>query len=224
MSWIFFRLGVCAVEIANACGCAEVSISSMFFERIFCTKACFWCQYFVRKLYFGLEMFGAKISYKKRAGKTLKKLTSGCRFSSRQNVNKCQRANVIKRRQNVRCPGVNFTNVLFAPFSYESVLCSFFYYNLAFVIFRQRICIGANSACKCLVKLTTSVNFTGILQAAFLYKKCFAQFFVCYFLAKGNFLIKWWWNWLQELFMACKIGDVSSVTQLLDTRYIFHTI
>ncbi len=48
---------------------SQVSISSTFYAHIFCTKACFWHQNFVRMLYFEFKIFGAefrmKITHKK---------------------------------------------------------------------------------------------------------------------------------------------------------------
>jgi hypothetical protein len=56
------------------------------------------------------------------------------------------------------------------------VLCAFFLYiQFGFVIFWQKN-IGAKAACKMLLKLTADVNFTNILQAAFLSKSVFHSF------------------------------------------------
>jgi hypothetical protein len=54
----------------------QVSISSTFYKRVFCTKVRFWRQNFLQKLYFGFEIFGAKISYENFVQKTLMKLTT----------------------------------------------------------------------------------------------------------------------------------------------------
>ncbi len=55
----------------------QVSISSTFYTCVFHTKAHFWCQNFIRKLYFGFEIFGTRITYENCARKTLMKLTTG---------------------------------------------------------------------------------------------------------------------------------------------------
>jgi len=54
----------------------QVSISSTFYARVFCMKVHFYCQNFLQKLYFGFEIFGAKILYENCAQKTLMKLTT----------------------------------------------------------------------------------------------------------------------------------------------------
>jgi hypothetical protein len=51
----------------------QVSISSKFYERVFCTK--FWRQK-LQSFVLALRLFGAKILYEKRARKTLMKLTA----------------------------------------------------------------------------------------------------------------------------------------------------
>jgi hypothetical protein len=62
-------------------------------------------------------------------------------------------------------------------------------FQFGFVIFWQKD-LGAKAAHKMLVKLTTDVNFTNILQAAFSYKSFLRSFYVlsiwvCNFLAQG---------------------------------------
>jgi hypothetical protein len=54
-------------------------------------------------------------------------------------------------------PGVNFTNILRAAFSYKSFLHSFMCLQFGFVIFWQKY-LGAKAAHKMLVKLTPGVN------------------------------------------------------------------
>ena len=55
--------------------------------------------------------------------------------------------------------GVNFTNILRAPFSYESLLSSFSVDKLRFDFFWRKD-IGAKAARKTLVKLTIGLSFT----------------------------------------------------------------
>ena len=59
------------------------------------------------------------------------------------------------RRTNWQIPGVNFTNILCASFSYETVMNRFLYLVFVFVFFwRKKIAIEA--ICKILLKLTTA--------------------------------------------------------------------
>ncbi len=53
----------------------QVSISLTFYAHVFCTKARFWCQNFIQKLYFVFEIYGAKNSQVKFARKTLMRFT-----------------------------------------------------------------------------------------------------------------------------------------------------
>jgi hypothetical protein len=66
-------------------------------------------------------------------------------------------------------PGVNFINVLRAPFSYKSILGSFSLVTVKFETFRRKI-TGAKAAHKMLMKLTTGVNLINISRAAFFTK------------------------------------------------------
>jgi hypothetical protein len=56
-------------------------------------------------------------------------------------------------------PGVNFTNILSAPFSYKSFLRSFYVLTYWACNFWQKN-FGAKAAHKILVKLTPGGNFT----------------------------------------------------------------
>ncbi len=51
-------------------------------------------------------------------------------------------------------PGVNFINILHAPFGTKSLCKAFFYLHFGFLIFWGR-CIGLKAVCKMLMKLTT---------------------------------------------------------------------
>ncbi len=66
-------------------------------------------------------------------------------------------------------PCVNFTNSIGTAYPYWSVFWSFFLFCLqfGFLTFYQKN-IGKKGACKMLVKLTTFVNFSNSLRAAFL--------------------------------------------------------
>ena len=79
--------------------------------------------------------------------------------------------NVLRSRTRYAQPGVNFTKILQAAFSYKSVLSSFSLLRRHRVVFFCQKEIGAESAHKMLVTLTAGVNFTNILQAAFLYAR-----------------------------------------------------
>jgi len=84
--------------------------------------------------------------------------------------------------------------VLLSPSFYAwlfrmKVLCAnFLWLQIGFVIFLQKN-IDAKVACKMLMKITTGVNFTNILQIAFSYKSVLCSFsvhtvWVCNFLRK----------------------------------------
>jgi len=55
-------------------------------------------------------------------------------------------------------PGVNFINILRAPFTVESVLHSFSLLQFGFVVFGRKN-IGEKAARKMLMKLTTAIHY-----------------------------------------------------------------
>jgi hypothetical protein len=83
-------------------------------------------------------------------------------------------------------PGVYFTNILQAAFSFESLCTAFMCLRFGFVIFWRKA-FGAKAAHKILAKLTPGVNFTNILLAAFLYKSFCAALMCLQF----GFVIFW---------------------------------
>ena len=101
--------------------------------------------------------------------------------------------------------GVNFINILWAPFSFKSVLRKFSEFTIWVVISWQKK-ISAKAAGKMLVKLTAGVNFINILWAPFCTKVLCADFtylqFSFVFWAKGNWQ-KAAYKMLVKLITAC---------------------
>ncbi len=87
--------------------------------------------------------------------------------------------------------------VSISPAFYKQIFCTkvfaaaFLYLQFGFVIFWQKN-IGTKDASKMLVKLTTDVNFTNILQAYFLYKAVYWSFYLL-IVCTVNFLAKINW-------------------------------
>jgi len=179
----------------------EVTMSLTFYKHLFCTKM--FCVAFLN-LQFGSVIFWCKNIGTKGAHKMLMKLTAMVNFINVLHaafLRKCcvqlfstySFGFVIFGQKNIGAKtdyrtGVSQFHVhLQAAFLYKMFCAAFIYILFGFVIFWWKN-IGAKAAHKILVKFTTVVNFTNVLQAAF-FRKCCVQLFstyslLCYCLSK----------------------------------------